>query len=727
MKFRIVASLVLFGWFEPSTLLGQRGDPAPPSITSASGAVARIRGLFFSQDFVGGADEGTALMRRFPASRELSAWTHANAARADSPDEAIEAGDAMIKAGADDPWGWFVKSIAVQFVSDSWLGPIAIAAGTEAFRRAPTNADAAWARAFALVNNGEAPAAIAFLDSLAAHGPLGPELQTLRGDALFTLGRYAAKRDGAKIDSALAVYARVRAQDPANVTAHISGGDKLVSAGRIAEAYEIAKHAVALSPDARSAHLTYWQTITEQQDRPAAERTREIDADVQALLRRRGNSPIVLYGASTQYGSMGMPERQRELQDRVLRDFSTSASAEWVRFSRVRAIVTTRGANVNVNRDSVRAVQKSALIDFIAGPNHKRRSLLGEAYMYLGGFIDATMPRDSVLLISQGQAKYEQLNPNYSFASNAIRLAEHGYYREAEQIARDGVAAGRKRVDMGRLQYETIGDYARARDAMDAQMIDALGWVYFREGRLADAKQQLDHAYELDPKFTRVLYHLGQTAEANGRLDDAERYYIKGALLPMFGGYGGEARPALAKLYEKRNGSAAGYDRYLARIEQIDRAARKADIEKTWLADAATITPFSLKTLDGRVMAPDSLRGRASVINNWGTWCGPCVAEMAEFQLLAAKYSGDASVRILTINNDKDVGALRQWMNTKGYTFTTLIDDGFVSRAGVNAFPTTWFLDRDGRIRFIKVGTSEHLAEEFAWRVEMLRAGGVRP
>ena len=51
------------------------------------------------------------------------------------------------------------------------------------------------------------------------------------------------------------------------------------------------------------------------------------------------------------------------------------------------------------------------------------------------------------------------------------------------------------------------------------------------------------------------------------------------------------------------------------------------------------------------------------------------------------------------------------------------MDDGYVQTAGVNAFPTTWFVDGDGYIQFVKLGggSDSHLEEEFAWRVEALR------
>ena len=43
------------------------------------------------------------------------------------------------------------------------------------------------------------------------------------------------------------------------------------------------------------------------------------------------------------------------------------------------------------------------------------------------------------------------------------------------------------------------------------------------------------------------------------------------------------------------------------------------------------------------------------------------------------------------------------------------------ARAGVTAYPTTWFLDPNGRIAFAKIGWSRKLAQEFAWRIAALQ------
>jgi hypothetical protein len=50
-----------------------------------------------------------------------------------------------------------------------------------------------------------------------------------------------------------------------------------------------------------------------------------------------------------------------------------------------------------------------------------------------------------------------------------------------------------------------------------------------------------------------------------------------------------------------------------------------------------------------------------------------------------------------------------------------LVDDDYVDRLPVHVYPTTWFVDRAGRVAFIREGLKEDLAEDFNWRLDVLR------
>src|SRR5690606_22620230 len=127
-------------------------------------------------------------------------------------------------------------------------------------------------------------------------------------------------------------------------------------------------------------------------------------------------------------------------------------------------------------------------------------------------------------------------NPHIAFAQGAIVLAERtSHYREAERIARQGLGEGKKRIDGQRAVYETVGEYATALDRMSGYMYDALGWVYFNEGRLEDAEKQLLKAHELSPNNRDAVYHLGRLYEHKGDLAKAEEFYIRGAMVQGMG------------------------------------------------------------------------------------------------------------------------------------------------------------------------------------------------
>jgi len=130
--------------------------------------------------------------------------------------------------------------------------------------------------------------------------------------------------------------------------------------------------------------------------------------------------------------------------------------------------------------------------------------------------------------------------------------------------------------------------------------------------------------------------------------------------------------------------------------------------------------PFKLRTLDGKTVNSADLKGKVVVINFWGTWCGPCKFELPAIQSFYEKYKNDSGVVFLTIDHNDSLTTLKQFMAAKKYTFPVLIEERYVDDSGVMGFPTTWFVDREGKIAFEKVGSSRRIVDEFTWRIEDL-------
>lgn len=121
------------------------------------------------------------------------------------------------------------------------------------------------------------------------------------------------------------------------------------------------------------------------------------------------------------------------------------------------------------------------------------------------------------------------------------------------------------------------------------------------------------------------------------------------------------------------------------------------------------------------------LTGKVVVLKFWATWCVPCLAEFPHFVRLLETYEDDEEVVFLTVATE---GSTRTGVNDilteNGYTFPVLFDDGGQAiDFGVSAFPTTFYLDRDGVIQYKREGFGEDGYErQTAMLVDALKKAG---
>jgi peroxiredoxin len=110
---------------------------------------------------------------------------------------------------------------------------------------------------------------------------------------------------------------------------------------------------------------------------------------------------------------------------------------------------------------------------------------------------------------------------------------------------------------------------------------------------------------------------------------------------------------------------------------------------------------FQLTTLDGRRVSLASLRGKVVLVNFWATWCPPCRIEMPGFQrVYEAKHH--AGFTIVGISTDAiGSGAVADFVRERGITYPIAMATGAVIRdfGGARALPTSFLIDREGRIR----------------------------
>lgn len=112
---------------------------------------------------------------------------------------------------------------------------------------------------------------------------------------------------------------------------------------------------------------------------------------------------------------------------------------------------------------------------------------------------------------------------------------------------------------------------------------------------------------------------------------------------------------------------------------------------------ASQLVGRSLLTLDGK-NAPVVLGETATVVHFWATWCAPCKRELPLLDDIATKY-GNAGVRFCAVSVDKDLPAVRRFVDRLGLGLPIFVDgpDGLARALDLPALPYTIVIDRQGR------------------------------
>ncbi|MHB1096761.1 MAG: TlpA family protein disulfide reductase [Gemmatimonadaceae bacterium] len=135
------------------------------------------------------------------------------------------------------------------------------------------------------------------------------------------------------------------------------------------------------------------------------------------------------------------------------------------------------------------------------------------------------------------------------------------------------------------------------------------------------------------------------------------------------------------------------------------------------VASTSTQAPdFQLTSLTGEPISPGTLRGKVVLVNFWATWCPPCRVEMPGFQRVYERKR-DEHFTIVGISTDA-VGPARvaAFLHERGITYPVAMANAAVVRdfGGVHTLPTSFLIDREGRVRHEVQGIFASVALEQA-------------
>jgi peroxiredoxin len=126
------------------------------------------------------------------------------------------------------------------------------------------------------------------------------------------------------------------------------------------------------------------------------------------------------------------------------------------------------------------------------------------------------------------------------------------------------------------------------------------------------------------------------------------------------------------------------------------------------MPSAADPVEIRLNDTDGRAVSLSDFRGKIVFLNFWTTWCPTCRIEMPSMEKLHQKFK-DSNFAMVTINLQEPPARVKEFFKEFKLTFTALLDTGgeVGIMFGINQIPTTYILDKEGRIIGKAIGPRE--------------------
>ena len=134
---------------------------------------------------------------------------------------------------------------------------------------------------------------------------------------------------------------------------------------------------------------------------------------------------------------------------------------------------------------------------------------------------------------------------------------------------------------------------------------------------------------------------------------------------------------------------------------------------------------FTLKDANGGNVKFSDFRGKVVLLNFWATWCGPCKIEIPWLIEFQQTYK-DRDLVVLGVSFDDDGWtSVKPYVEEKKINYRVMIGTDEMAKlyGGVESLPTTFLVDKQGRIASTHIG----LVSKSTYRLEIERLLEAKP
>jgi peroxiredoxin len=133
---------------------------------------------------------------------------------------------------------------------------------------------------------------------------------------------------------------------------------------------------------------------------------------------------------------------------------------------------------------------------------------------------------------------------------------------------------------------------------------------------------------------------------------------------------------------------------------------------------SALAPDFILKTIDDQEITLSQLKGKVVLLDFWATWCGPCRESIPHLVHLYKTYR-ENGFEMIGISLDKgDPQVVRNFAKSMDIPYPIVIaSEKVVRNYKVTKIPTSFLIDKEGRIRESITGFNSAIAQQITTKV----------
>lgn len=127
--------------------------------------------------------------------------------------------------------------------------------------------------------------------------------------------------------------------------------------------------------------------------------------------------------------------------------------------------------------------------------------------------------------------------------------------------------------------------------------------------------------------------------------------------------------------------------------------------------------------LTDKSMSLEDYRGKTLLVDFWASWCGPCRASFPWMNEMQAKYQ-DQNFEVIAINLDMRPELAYAFLEQIPANFPVLLDEDALLPDAFNVIgmPTSYLIDKEGRLRAQHVGFQEAKIDDYEAGIKTLLA-----